>query len=751
MRAISMQDNLGTEAEGSRMKHNEADAELDSSLGSSAEQTPRMNVLPGIAEQENSLRVHAEQVLQKEDSRSLEASPDNSFTEMKNLLHELRVHQIELEMQNEELKRAREEIEDSRSRYFDLYEMAPTGYFTLNDNGVILEANLTAAGLLGTVRSDLIGRPFSRFIPREDQDLYYSLRRKLLESSEPQNCELQVMKKDGSVLWVCLAALLRQNAENLPVCRIMATDITLRRLSEEALQESETRHKAMIANISDVIGIIGCDGIIRYKSSNVEKYFGWRPEELVGADYRVIVHPDDQELVQTAFLSILTTPGTEKMIEFRYRCKDGICRAIRLSAMNLLHDPAIGGMLVNYHDISAQKRAEAELRDAKEAAEAANDAQRQFLANMSHEIRTPMNGYMGMLQLMEQTQLTDEQKEYVRISKVSTNALLVIINDILDFAKLKAGKMGLEKRLFSLKPLVDDVVSLFRISAAKTGVSIEVCLAEDIPATLSGDPFRLRQVLSNLIGNAVKFTNAGWIRVSAGLSDAVGDQKIKLSFLVEDTGIGIPEDRWHTLFRMFSQADDSDTRKYGGTGLGLAISKGLVEMMNGEIWLQKKEGAGSCFRFTVVLDEDSSAGGMEKQSVSNCGAQKITVKRNLLLAEDDEMSIKLMQYYARRVGWNLTLAENGKVAADLLLQNRYDAILMDVQMPGVDGLTATRMIRKVEEPMNRHTPIIAMTAYAMRSDRERCLNAGMDDYLPKPLNMEDLFAAVEKWCSRRQA
>ena len=387
---------------------------------------------------------------------------------------------------------------------------------------------------------------------------------------------------------------------------------------------------------------------------------------------------------------------------------------------------------------------EQELEDSKNKLEATKNLKTRFLANMAHEIRTPMNSIIGFLELIKKTELSTLQKEFIDEAREASDILLYLINDILDISRIEAGKLSMEKIEFDLKKLANESINLIYYKAKERGIELNLEVGDGVPDSVIGDPSRLRQVLNNLLGNALKFTEKGEIKMTLNILRR-GEKESEFKFEIIDTGIGIVEKNLKQLFTPFSQGDASTTRKYGGTGLGLAISKEIVELMGGKIGAKNNNGNGTIFFFTIKLGigENKKILEIEKEN-TNLKRHVKKDRLDILLVEDNDINIKVANYLLGSLGLDCDIAKNGVEAIEYLKEKEYDIVFMDCQMPIMDGYDATRNIRKMEKS-GKHTTIVAMTANAMEGDREKCLEAGMDDYMSKPLDIEMIKGIIEKY------
>lgn len=529
-------------------------------------------------------------------------------------------------------------------------------------------------------------------------------------------------------------------------------DILLRKQAEKKLLQSEMKYRMLIENAGAVIYSTNETGYITFASAQTLELTGYAPEELTGKHFSMLVESSCLMEVSRHYLHQLETGEKESTLSFKTVTKAGEVKWVEQFAVLVLKKGRPAGFQCIVRDISEKQRMKIELErsrahyqqqliEATREAQEAKGMQEQFLANMSHEIRTPMNGIQGMTNLLLETSMSEPQKEFVDIIKRSADNLLVIINDILDFSKIKAGKLTIEKIDFGLKDVLDNARAVFNHRVKKKGVLLELEIDPHIPPLLTGDPHRLNQVLINLIGNAVKFTENGSVRVKVSLQERTAEQ-VDLLFTVADTGIGIPADRIPEIFDNFSQAGLDISRKYGGTGLGLAICKQLLQLQGGAISLTSEEGRGSVFSFRIAYgnSQREEPGAVAAVATGMTDHSQLLSGWKFLVAEDNEVNQKLVEYVLTKAGGIVQLAGDGAEAVNLLRQNaNYDLIIMDLQMPEMDGYGATKIIR---DDMQLQTPIIAMTATALIGEQVRCLDAGIDEYMTKPFDFKELYKTI---------
>ncbi len=665
-------------------------------------------------------------------------------------------------------KQAEGALRWAEERYRRLFEEAPLIYIsTRNQAGMPIVTTCNQAFLegLGYTLAEVIGQPLPNFYTPES-------RIALLENGGYQRAleryfaaeERALVARDGRVIHTMLTAVPEADAQgNVIGTRAMYVDITERKRAEEALREAEHKYRMLVERLPVVVytSELGANGVWPYVSPQIERLLGFTPEEWMadpGLWYRQ-VHSEDVER-QEALEEQAYEKGGLFEGEYRIFTRDGRQIWIRDSAQILPAQsggaPIVQGVLT---DITERKQAEAALtvanaeleqallnaRELAVAAQAANRAKSEFLANMSHEIRTPLTAVLGLTELTLSGELTAEQHACLEQVYTSGQFLLELINNILDLSKIEAARPELEKVEFELSAIIQQVTTTLSARAAAKQLDFNYSLSVDAPKVLVGDPARLRQILLNLLGNAIKFTEQGEVSLSAGVEGQTADE-VTLHFAVKDTGIGIPEDKQGLIFEPFVQAEGDITRKYGGTGLGLTISHRLVEKFGGQLWVESRVGQGSTFHFNAnfgLAASPAATAGVNDRPVE-MSVPATTARLNILLAEDNPANQLVLRSMLEKRGWKVTVVENGKEALEKMAGPAYDLILMDLQMPGLDGLSATVAIRAQEQGTDRHVPILALTAFAMSGDRERCLQAGMDDYLAKPVKASELYSLVER-------
>jgi PAS domain S-box-containing protein len=492
-------------------------------------------------------------------------------------------------------------------------------------------------------------------------------------------------------------------------------------------------YAAVVEDGSDLIFLVDFDGNIHYHNSSVRGTLGYKGKTLNGKNFFDFIPSNTVDDIKEKFIHSRRRAYTEK-VEIQFLCKDRSYKFLEFNAINLKHKVGLNGFILDCRDITQRKRDAEELVRLQKAKE-------QFLANISHEIRTPINGIAGMAGLLSQESSPEERGTYLNAIRHSAENLKVIINDILDLAAIDSGKLRFEYIPFNLHDLLPSVVSMFAYQAKEKNIGLEYNIQPSLKRILLGDPVRLNQILINLISNAVKFTHSGKIQVECSAEKREKNGCV-VKIQVIDTGVGVPSDKLDTIFESFSQADASVTRKYGGSGLGLTIVKQLVELQHGTIEVKSKEHKGSNFIVRIPYSFANSAGlnKTDRPAIPQVSDKKLSGLK-VLLVEDNDIN----RLYAKSIlrQWNcmVDIAENGLVAIEKIKYNFYDVVLMDVQMPVMDGYEATRAIRVMESHM-RHAPIVALTANATKTDIEKCLSSGMNDYLPKPFTPEDLYRKI---------
>ncbi|MDH5298120.1 MAG: PAS domain S-box protein, partial [Desulfobulbaceae bacterium] len=629
----------------------------------------------------------------------------------------------------------------------EVVTVLPNAVIIVDEQGVILFVNSGAERMFGYAAADVLGRNVHLFMPPAYREMHDQAMGRYLATGVAHvigsGREVEALRSDGSLFPVHLA-LGEFTADGKRRFIGIIDDLTKNNQLIKDL--SLSRERSFLAQQFAQIGMwdwtIASDEL--YWSERIAPLFGYAPGalETTYENFLNAIHPQDRERVINA-VNACVDKGEKYDIEHRVVWPDGTVRWL-LERGDVIRDAANlpVRMLGVVQDITSRKELEEEITKAKEEAERAAHAKSIFLANMSHEIRTPMNAVVGLTEVVLETPLTPEQREHLTTVRSSAKALLTLLNDILDVSKLESGKLTLDSTIFHLPRTLKEVIQTFTITAREKALSLNLTIHPSLFHCLTGDPSRLRQILINLVGNAVKFTPKGSVTVAVEpAEDGV------YHFSVTDSGIGMNPEQLGRIFEPFVQADQSTARRYGGTGLGTTISKQLVELMGGRIWAESTMGKGSTFHFTARLAKPACA--------ENCGANcpahiapgevalpKSKRRFKVLLVEDIAANVTLATIRLEQQGHQVTVAWNGREAVAAVRGEHFDLILMDVQMPEMDGMEATRLIREIKG--EAETPIIAMTASVMHEDLELCRQAGMDEIVPKPVDFSQLFATMEQ-------
>ena len=644
-------------------------------------------------------------------------------------------------------KAAESILRANKARYRQVLDAAHDAYVAMDAAGLITAWNAAAEAAFGWSAEESMGQPLAELIvPERFRDAHTrGFERHLQVGAVPlmgQRLELAALDRNGTELPIEITISKTEVAGALRF-HAFIRDITLRKAHDWALIESEARYRLLADNSSDIILVREIGGPRTYVSPACFSVLGYTQQEFLTLPLDDLIHPDDCAHV-TAVYEAISQERPQLINLHRLKHKQGHWVWVE-SVFKLLDGGEEASVLVAIRDVSERQKQSEEIKLAKEVAEHASQAKGDFLAAMSHEIRTPLNGILGYADLLlDDRALNDDQRRYAERIQTAGSALLTIVNDILDFSKIEAGKVDLEPQSVLLSSLIDKTVSIVAGVAARKRLDIRAELDPRAPGRVVVDGDRLRQVLLNLLNNAVKFTPAGAVTLTVRY-EGESPTGARLRFEVSDTGIGIPKHKNHRLFKRFSQMDGSIQREFGGTGLGLAICKRLIELMGGEIGVHSEPGQGSTFWFTLTLP--CAEKGEPADSPANAVCRGTGLGARILLVEDVEMNQELARAMLEAAGHNVDVVADGADAVMAVQARTYDLVLMDVQMPGMDGITATKHIRELDHAA-RDLPIVAMTANVLPTQVAQTRQAGMDDHIRKPFKRLDLYAVVERWTSR---
>jgi len=703
-------------------------------------------------------------------SRSPLDASANTPVGTQQLLHELQVHQVELEMQNQELREAQAELDASRARYFDLYDLAPIGYCTVNSRGLIQQANLSAASLLGIARGALVKLPLARFILAGDRRVYDLSRQQLGNGEGPLSCELRMVKGDGSQFWAQMTINVASDADGGSELRVVLSDISARKQAEADLAKAEGLQSAIFnsPNFSSIA--TDADGVIQIFNVGAQRMLGYSAAEMVNKATPADIS-DPQELIARAnALSIeLSTPieagfealafkasrGMEDIYELTYVRKDGsrFPAVVSVTALRDAHDAIIGYLLIGTDNTARQRVAaerilfdrvlrakNVELEQSVKAAEKANLAKSEFLSSMSHELRTPLNAILGFTQLIEAGSPPPTPSQQSSLEQILKGGwyLLDLINEILDLTLIESGKLSLSMEAVSLAEVMLECESMVGPQAEKYGIQLAFPKMVH-PYFLKADHTRLKQVLINLLSNAIKYNRVG----GTVTVDCVLKAPDSIRINIHDTGQGLAPEQIAQLFQPFNRLGQEAIVEEG-TGIGLVVCKRLVEYLGGRIGVESTVGTGSVFWIELELTEAPQPVGIpaEGATATHASVERGAPLHTLLYVEDNPANLQLVEdIIERRPDIKLLTATNGKQGIDLARALLPDVILMDINLPGISGFTALKMLS--DDPVTSMIPVVALSANAMPRDVAKGLEAGFFSYLTKPIKINEFIETLD--------
>lgn len=649
-----------------------------------------------------------------------------------------------------ERKKLEEKVRSELEVRQQIFDAVPVHLYLKDGEGRYTFVNRAFTEFRNLRNEDVIGRTTFGVLEEPTASTAHAEDREVLRTGRPLRDQERRVKGGGGEFWyrITKSPILDEkgNVDGIVGCGF---DITSLKEISQSLAESEKRFRSLAEDMPILISTSLPDGTVLYANAAYCRWFGKEQQEILGISFLDFLHPDDRAAVEKT-LSSLTPELPSFSMEQRVFSPDGslrwqrwINRAFFDPSGKLQFLQAVG------EDITERKTAEETIRAARDEAERASAAKSEFVANMSHEIRTPMNGVLGMSELLLQTSLDASQRSLAGMIHESAQHLLTVLNDLLDFSKIESGTFGLSVLPFPIRRTMEDTVIPFLPEAAAKGLPLSLETDPALPAILLGDPIRIRQILTNLLSNALKFTEKGSVTLSARLLGRE-DGEVKIAFSVTDTGIGIPEEFMGEIFTPFRQGETFRNRKYGGTGLGLSISRKLVEMMGSTLSVESTPGRGSAFSFVLSLKSGESAGESdhsgESPSVPAFGKETGERKSSVLVVDDNRVNRELVRLLLEKGGYLPETASDGREAVELLSRTRFDLVLMDIQMPEMDGYEATAFIRDPGSPVLDHqVPVVALTAHAGKGFADECLKKGMNDYLPKPFSSNELLGLLYKW------